>query len=74
MELDTIGKRIRYARIIRGLSQNDLARRVGVYGGSNVCSWEVGGRSPTPSTGKKLADALDCSPGWLLFGEGEKPI
>ena len=74
MELDTFGKRLRYARLIRGLSQDALARIVGVYKSANVSVWEIGRRSPTPSNGKKLAEALDCSPGWLLFGEGDKPV
>lgn len=64
-----MGGRIAYARITRGLTQDDLAKRVGVTKGA-VSQWESGKiKDLTADTLLKLADAVEASERWLLLGK-----
>ncbi len=70
--MQTIGARLKNARLRKALSQEDLA---GVSGVPVVTISRMenapAGRQPRPSTVRKLADALEVDPGWLLFGDDD---
>lgn len=55
-----MGEKLRAARKAAGLSQVELAEKVGCTQ-KDVCRWETEEREPKASTLKKLADALGCS-------------
>lgn len=62
-----IGDRIRHARKARGLSQADLAHRIGVSQPA-IANWESGIHDPRRITLAKLADALQTPFDWLAAG------
>ena len=63
----SIGERVRSARKAAGLSQADLARRIGVSQPA-IATWESGVHDPRRVVMEKLADALSISPEWLAAG------
>ena len=70
----SIGDRIRQARKSRGLSQSDLAQRVGVSQPA-IANWESGIHDPRRLTLAKLAEALEAPLDWLAAGvDPEKSI
>ncbi len=60
-----VGARLRLARRRRGLTQRQLAGRLGVSAAA-VCLWERGERSLDTQTLCRLAAALACRPGDIL--------
>lgn len=56
----TNGSKIAEIRIARGLTQQQLADRSGIYL-STLSRWECGHRSPTVANLMKIAIALDVS-------------
>ena len=64
----TIGQRIKMARKNAGLSQAELARRVGVSQ-PGIANWESGVHDPRPLMLVRLADALQLSQDWLAAGQ-----
>ncbi|PQA89647.1 helix-turn-helix domain-containing protein [Hyphococcus luteus] len=64
----SIGERIRQARKTKGLSQSDLAKRIGVTQPA-IANWESGVHDPRRLTLAKLADALEASLDWLAAGD-----
>lgn len=60
-----IGKRIRKYRKERGLSQRQLADKIGVSNG-RVSNWEQGLNRPDADILAKLCDVLNVSPSLLL--------
>ncbi len=64
----SIGERIKQARKTRGLSQTDLARRIGVSQPA-IANWESGVHDPRRLTLAKLADALEAPLDWLAAGD-----
>lgn len=66
-DLGSIGERIRGARKSAGLSQVDLARKIGVSQPA-IATWESGVHDPRRVVLAKLADALSISPEWLAAG------
>ncbi len=64
----SIGERIRQARKTKGLSQTDLAKRIGVTQPA-IANWESGVHDPRRLTLAKLADALEASLDWLAAGD-----
>jgi transcriptional regulator with XRE-family HTH domain len=54
------GARLRETRIARGLTQPEIAERVGTSA-SNISDLERGIKVPTLTTVARLADALDCN-------------
>lgn len=64
----SIGERIRQARKERGLSQADLASRLGVSQPS-VANWESGVHDPRRLVLAKLADILQTPLDWLAAGD-----
>lgn len=73
MSPNTFSERLKYLRNRRGLSQLELAELVGADPVS-VSRWERSVSLPLPTYRKRLADALECSVAWLVFGEGEAPL
>lgn len=63
----SIGDRIRDARKNLGLSQSDLAKKIGVSQPA-VANWESGVHDPRRLMLAKIADALQVSAGWLASG------
>lgn len=63
-----IGERIKIAREKIGVSQSELARRIGVKPQS-VQVWEAGRNGPSRKRITILARELKVSPHWLEFGE-----
>lgn len=57
----TFGGNLRKLREARGLSQEELARRMGHARPSTVQSWEKNRRRPRPAAIQALAERLDCS-------------
>jgi transcriptional regulator with XRE-family HTH domain len=53
------GARLRELRVERGLTQPEIASRVGTSA-SNISDLERGVKVPTLTTVARLADALDC--------------
>lgn len=66
-----IGKRIKAQRARKNITQEELAKILGVSS-STVAMWEVDRRDPDTTTLKKLAEVLDCSTDYLL-GRVNKP-
>ena len=68
----SVGERLHIARRRRALTQRELAELSNV-GKPTISRIERGDfeESPRPTTVRKLADALNVEPRWLLFGEGE---
>lgn len=52
--------RLEYYRKMKGMTQVELAKRVGIAQG-NISKMENGKQKPTASTAVKLADVLDVS-------------
>lgn len=64
------GAALRAARVQRGLTQHELARRVGVAGGERVSRWELGVTTPRAVTIGRLAAALEVSVDDLVPSDG----
>lgn len=65
-----ISGRIRQAREALGLSEQDLANRLGVTA-ETVTEWESGGRDPRSNRVIMLAGVLGVSAHWLLDGSAD---
>ena len=65
-----IGERIRKMRKDAGLTQTELAERMGLKTKSGVCRLEKGDWHPSITVIEKIAKALNCSPielvGWEI--------
>lgn len=66
----TFGDRVAAARDALGLSQSDLARKLGVKV-QTVAAWEDDLREPRANRLQMLSGVLNVSLMWLLNGEGE---
>ena len=49
----------KFYRELRGLTQSELADKIGAYQ-KDICRWETGERNPDIESLKKLSIALDC--------------
>ena len=67
----TVGQRIREKRIELGLSQTDLALKMGYSGKTSVSAAEVCGDNITTTKVEKFAKALGVSVKYLMFGEDD---
>lgn len=66
-----VGLNVRKHRIAAGLSQEELASRMGVEQ-YYISGWEAGRRNPTLITLWKAADALQVAPATLLDHAGQR--
>lgn len=57
--MNVLGKRIRELRISEGMTQMQLARRMGYVGNSRIASWEKGENIPSPSNLKRLSQIFE---------------
>ena len=71
-DMETIGTRIRLARKVRGLTQEDIAKHFKISRVS-VAQWEGRGNSPEPDKIPELARLLTTSSDWLIDGTGRAP-
>ncbi|WP_114965943.1 helix-turn-helix domain-containing protein [Alkalilacustris brevis] len=69
-EAATFGDRLAAAREAAGLSQSDLARRLGVRL-NTVTSWENDISEPRSNKLQMVAGLLNVSLTWLLTGQGD---
>ncbi|HWV19501.1 MAG TPA: S24 family peptidase [Devosia sp.] len=70
--MDTIGTRIRFARKLRGLTQEDIAKHFGISRVS-VAQWEGRGNSPEPDKIPALARLLTTTTDWIISAKGDAP-
>ncbi|HQU67149.1 MAG TPA: helix-turn-helix transcriptional regulator [Albidovulum sp.] len=68
-EVATLGDRLTDARIATGMSQKELAERLGVRA-RTVRQWEEDAKEPRANRLQMLAGMLNVSLMWLLTGEG----
>jgi len=61
----TLGERIRYFRLMKGLQQKELARSLRVYN-SAVCQYELGHTEPTHHHLQRLVKILGVSASQLV--------
>lgn len=71
--MKTIGERIKEARTKKGLSQTELAEKLGYKSRSSINKIEVGGRDIPRSQIVRIAESLDVTPSYLMGWEDEKP-
>lgn len=64
-----VGTRIKEARKALGLSQDELAKRMGLKNKSSICKVERGDDNLTTDNVVKYANALKCTPGYLMGWE-----
>jgi len=66
----TIGERIKKLRIKNGLTQEDLAKKMGYAGKSIICKYEtLSTDNMTLDIAQKFANALGTYPAYILWGE-----
>lgn len=70
--METLGERIRIAREVHGLTQEEVAARFGIKRES-VAGWEANDSKPKAARLSQLVTMLQCSYDWLLDGKGEPP-
>jgi transcriptional regulator with XRE-family HTH domain len=70
IKLITIGDRIKLAMEVRGMSQADMCRSLGIKSSSmsNLLSGKT--KKPAATTLMRLADILDVSQKWIMEGVG----
>lgn len=68
MDNDSVGTRIKTMRMSRGLSQAQLAKKIGV-GQSSVAMWETGQRLPGWEAIDALSDVFNTPPSAIIDGE-----
>lgn len=68
-----VAERLKRTRRSLGLTLRDIGTAAGISA-QGVLLIEKGESNPVISTIEQLAVALDVSPGWLAFGEGEGPM
>lgn len=71
MKKTTIGERIKQARESAGLTQRQLADRLGIRasGFQRISGWETGLRTPSRKNAEKLAEVLGVTAVWILYGD-----
>lgn len=67
----TIGERIKIRREELGLSQTELAKRMGLSAKSTICKLETQGDNITTDRIRRVADALNCSIAYLMGWDNE---
>lgn len=72
--MDTIGERIRHARLVRGLTADALGRLVGGIQRSSVIQWEQGHTNPKTDRLAQIARALHVRAEWLATGYGDSGL
>lgn len=75
MRMETIGARLRHARELQFLNQEELAARSGI-GVATISRIENNHfeKRPRLSTLRRLAEELDADPMWILTGESAEEV
>lgn len=68
----TIGERIKQRRIELGLTQTELAHKMGLTSKTTICKAETTDFNPTTDRVREFAKALDCTPAYLMGWEDSK--
>ena len=68
----TVGERIKQRRIDLGITQTDLAKKMGYKTKSTICEVEKSGNNLTQSRISKFAEALGVTPAYLMGWEDGK--
>ena len=58
----SVAERLREARLAAGLTQAQLAQRIGVADGTRVAAWEHGRSTPHPATWAAVCSLLGIAP------------
>lgn len=58
----SVAERLREARLAAGLTQAQLAQRIGVADGTRVAAWEHGRSTPHPATWAAICSLLGIAP------------
>lgn len=66
--MDTFGKRLKAKREAKGLTQDDLAMKIGKASKQAISNWENSKAEPSISEVKELARILDTTAGYLIDG------
>lgn len=61
-----IGERIKNRRIKLGISQEELAIKIGLQSRSSICKIESNARNLTQQRIKMIADALETTPSYIM--------
>ena len=69
----TVGQRIKFRREEKGLSQLDLAKKVGYETKGSISMIESGKRDISLDKVREIAKALDVTPHWLM-GWSDSPL
>jgi transcriptional regulator with XRE-family HTH domain len=69
----TVGDRIRHRRIALGLTQEELAQKMGYKSRSSINKLESSRNLPLSKV-EQMAKALDCTPGSLMGWDAEYDI
>ena len=71
--METLGTRLKQLRKNKGLTQQQLADKVGVSK-TSVIYWEKDENVPKYESLMLLSNALDCTPDWMLAGEDKASL
>jgi transcriptional regulator with XRE-family HTH domain len=63
-----LGRRVAETRLHRGWSQAEVARRMGKQNSQTISEWERDVSAPSAGELMKLAEALEVTTDWLLYG------
>lgn len=66
----SLGARIKQARTIRKISQEELANLCGWNNRMRICQYENGKRIPSIESIERISRSLKVDAGWLSFGYG----
>ena len=67
--MDTFGKRLKRKREDKGLTQEELALKVGKASKQAISNWENGKAEPSISEVRELAKILSTTAGYLIDGD-----
>ncbi|MFC0268548.1 LexA family protein [Kushneria aurantia] len=68
---ETVGQRIKKARLLRGVTQPELARMCGWESQGRISNYERGLREAKRTDLEKIARALDLNVAWVWTGQGQ---
>jgi transcriptional regulator with XRE-family HTH domain len=70
--LRAVGERVRSLRVQKGMSQEELARRLNLGSRSMISEFESGKRALSSLNVTDYSRFFDVSTDWILFGAGDK--
>ncbi len=73
LNLTSIGGRVSYVRLTKGLNQEDFGKKIGISKG-NISSFENHKYEPSYRVLVQIIEQYKVDPNWLLTGKSEKHI